>query len=51
VKFLKIICLTPELVTELFCPTPKSRGNLNVNGAVEKIYDFVFECMGIQHFK
>ena len=36
VKFLKMICLTPELVTALFCPTPRSRENLNVNGAVEK---------------
>jgi hypothetical protein len=54
--------LTPELVTELFCPTLISCGNSNVNGAVEKfleqkfqkkntkkVYDFVFECMGIQH--
>ena len=52
--------LTPELVTELFCPTLISCENPNVNGAVEKIleqnvwqkntkkvYDFVFECMGI----
>ena len=31
--------LTPELVTELFCPTPRSRENLNVNGAVEKILE------------
>ena len=52
--------LTPELVTELFCPTLISCENPNVNGAVEnfleqnvwqkntkKVYDFVFECMGI----
>ena len=51
--------LTPELVTELFCPTLISCENPNVNGAVEKfleqnvwqkntkkVYDFVFECMG-----
>jgi hypothetical protein len=31
--------LTPELVTELFCPTPRSRENLNVNGAVEKFLE------------
>ena len=31
--------LTPELVTELFCPTLISCENLNVNGAVEKILE------------
>jgi hypothetical protein len=39
VKFLKIKCFTPELVTELFCPTPRSRENINVNGAVEKFLE------------
>jgi hypothetical protein len=38
-KFLKMIWLTPEFVTELFCPTPRSRENLNVNGAVGKILE------------
>ena len=51
--------LTPELVTELFCPTLISCENPNVNGAVEKfleqnvwqkntkkIYDFVFNVWG-----
>ena len=54
--------LTPELVTELFCPTLISCENPNVNGAVDKfleqkvwqkntkkVYDFVVECMGIHH--
>jgi hypothetical protein len=51
--------LTPELVTELFCPTLISCENPNVNGAVEnvleqnvwqkntkKVYDFVFNVWG-----
>jgi hypothetical protein len=50
--------LTPELVTELFCPTLISCENPNVNGAVEnfleqnvwqkntkKVYDFVFNVL------
>ena len=54
--------LTPELVTELFCPTLISCENPNVNGAVEKfleqnvwqkntkkVYDFVFNVYGDQH--
>ena len=55
----KMTRLTPELVTELFCPTLISCENPNVNGAVEKIleqnvwqkntkkvYDFVFNVWG-----
>ena len=39
VKVSKMTRLTPELVTELFCPTLISCENPNVNGAVEKFLE------------
>ena len=50
--------LTPELVTELFCPTLISCENPNVNGAVEKFLEQklyrkntkkINDFIGIQH--
>ena len=51
-KVSKMTRLTPELVTELFCPTLISCENPNVNGAVEKILEnFRAKCLTKKHEK